>query len=151
MAGYEERGVRARVAAHCAQLAGYRRSLYDREPYDTEPTRYGADTMRNLTAMQLCSVLLKTAMRRYAEHAALYGCNEYTTCSAATQPSHLQHVTPATNRSLGFAGTDSIRCPRGCARESPRAGRRTRPPGDTSGSRKLLNLEGDRARVCALQ
>ena len=48
MAGYEERGVRARVAAHCAQLAGYRRSLYDTEPYDTEPTRYGADTMRNL-------------------------------------------------------------------------------------------------------
>ena len=30
MAGYEERGVRARVAAYCAQLAGYRRSLYDR-------------------------------------------------------------------------------------------------------------------------
>jgi len=146
MAGYEERGVRARVAAHCAQLAGYRRSLYDREPYDTDPIRYGTYTMWNLygyAAMQLCSVvLLKTAMQRYAEHAALCGCNEYTTCSAATQPSHLQHVTPpATNISLGFAGTGSIRCPRGCARESPRAGRRTRPPGDTSGSRKLLKLE----------
>ena len=45
MAGYEERGVRARVAAHCAQLAGYRRSLCD-----TEPMRYGT-----YTAMQLCS------------------------------------------------------------------------------------------------
>ena len=76
MAGYEERGVRARVAAHCAQLAGYRRSLYD-----TESMRYGTYTMWNLydaepircgTAMQLCSVLLKTAMRRYAEHAALW-------------------------------------------------------------------------------
>ena len=73
------------------------------------------------------------------------------TCSAAAakaqatyNTSHLQ----LENISLGFAGTDSIRCPRGCARESPRAGRRTRPPGDTSGSRKLLNLEGDRARVC---
>jgi len=104
---------------------------------------YAACYSRQLcNAMQLCSVLLKIAVQRYAEHAALYGCNEYTTCSAATQPGHLQHVTSAaTNLSLGFAGTDSIRCPRGCARESPRAGRRTRPPGDTSGSRKLLKLE----------
>jgi len=65
MGGYEERGVRARVAAHCARLDGYRRNLYD-----TEPIRYGT-----YTALQLCSVLLKTAMQRYAEHAALYGCN----------------------------------------------------------------------------
>ena len=48
MAGYEERGVRARVAAHCAQLAGYRRSLYDMEPYVTEPVRYGTYAIRNL-------------------------------------------------------------------------------------------------------
>ena len=72
MAGCEERGVRARVAAHCAQLAGYRRSLYDTKPYDTEPTRYGTDTMRNLYGYAACSVLLKTAMQRYAEHAALW-------------------------------------------------------------------------------
>ena len=47
MAGYEERGVRARVAAHCAQLAGYRRSLYD-----TESMRYGTYTIWNLYTMR---------------------------------------------------------------------------------------------------
>ena len=59
MAGYEERGVRARVAAHCAQLADYRRSLYD-----TEPIRlcsYAACYSR-----QLCDAMQSTLR---------YGCN----------------------------------------------------------------------------
>ena len=54
MAGYEERGVRARVAAHCAQLAGYRRSLYD-----TEPDCYAA-MQRATQDSYLCNAMQST-------------------------------------------------------------------------------------------
>ena len=104
------------------------------EPYDTEPVRYGtyAIAYGTCTAMQPhlqpCSVLLKTAMRRYAEHAAPYGCNEYTTCRThavplrSQGPSHLRHASRLQLQTSALALQEPIRpAARGAARASRRA------------------------------